>query len=662
MSQTISTLAVDVIAKTGGLTDGLELTKRELREAAKVAEQATDSTTRLANEREKLMRFAKAGALDEKQLAEAMRQAAERFKSPEQAAAEEARLAAIKAREHAELSMLARIKSAREADARDAARIAESQLDYMQKLERETAKIRRLGAAGHLTTDQVRGGIRDAERRFIPTADLVEQAKKPVLADFLQKGFHPSQIAKVRDLTKDVTDMNKAFGVLPFSIDPATTAMRGMAVGSAALAGAVAAIGVTVVSRIKEIDNLGDAAARLGMSASALSEIRGAGFLGDIEAATVDTMIQKMLVAVGKEKEVFAELGLDVERLRQQSPAAMFEEIAGAINAIPDEAGQMAAIAEVFGRGGPEGAALVARFQELSQAIRESGAVVSDDLAAGIGATDDAMKRLSLSAEAFANTLAGISAGPLTEVLDAATSLAQSGAFEQGAGTIVGFLTGNSALGGQVSRSLLDEANANRNAAEQDRLKDSNDAIDAALEHELEGHKVTAEQIARVRRDNLRNLIEEDARFERELQQARVRDAIRAIDEEERARKKAAADAWDDRMKEVEDGQKLIDSLKTPAEATKDRLLSDLDALRKSGLDSPETRDRLFRRAAGELARQEQGGFGAPGADKGTRAAREAIIGAQHQAEQTDLLRRIEDRLRALVEKDEIEITEITAS
>lgn len=579
MSQTVSTLAVDVIANTGGLTDGLALTKKEIREAAKIAEAATDPFSRLAAEQEKLARFARGGQLNAAQFATAMAQAEERF---------------------------------------------------------------------FPTLQEAKPKIFDAE--------LVKTSR-----DFIKPiNFDAMKSAKVGELAKDVTDMNKAFGLMPMSIDPGTVAMRAMTIGSVALAGAVTAVGTTVVNRMAEIDALGDAAARLGMSASSLSEIRGAAFLGDIDAATVDTMIQKMLVSVGEQKEVFGELGLDVEKLRQQSPAAMFDEIAASINAIPDKAGQMAVIAEVFGRGGAEGAALVERFGELSQAMRESGAVVSDDLASGIGETDDAMKRLTLSAEAFANTLAGISAGPIGTLLDGLTAAAKVGAFEQAAGTAVGFATGSAVLGGMASQGLLDATDANRKAAEADRVKGSNDAIDAALQHEVEATQVTADQVAKIRSQNFRKLIEDDAAFERDLQQARVRDAIRAIDEEERARKKANADAWDARMKEVDDGQKLIDSLKTPQEQTKDRLLADLDALRKSGLDNPETRDRLMRRAAGELARGETGGFGAPGADKGTRAAREAIIGSQQQEEQTSLMRRMVAELEKLVAKDELEVTEIS--
>lgn len=539
MSQTISTLAVDVVANTSGLTDGLELTKREIKEAQRVIDSLRSPSQVLADKEAKLNRLASgSGGLNQSQLAAAL--------------------------------------------------------------------------------------------------------------------------AKERD---EFARSTSIMGQFESALSPVNIATAAAAAGVASLTAAAYGLGNAVADRISEIDALGDAAARLGMSASSLSEIRGAGFLGDIEAATVDMMMQKMLVAVGKEKEVFAELGLDVEKLRQQSPAAMFEEIAAAINVIPDKAGRMSAIAEVFGKGGPEGAALVERFRELSQAMRDSGAIVSNDLAERVGGADDAMKRLSLSTEAFKNTLAGLSAAPLTAVVDAANAAASNqwlGSFLTG--TTVSAATLNPIAGFMAGKATFDEAAKNRRDAEADRVKNSNDAVDAALQHEIEATQVTADQVAKIRSQNFRKLIEDDARFERELQQARVRDAIRAIDEEERARKKANADAWDARMKEVEDGQKLIDSLKTPQEQTKDRLLADLDALRKSGLDNPETRDRLMRRAAGELARTEQGGFGAPGADKGTRAAREAIIGAQHQAEQSALMRRMVASLEALVAKDEIEVTEISGS
>lgn len=532
MSQTVSTLAVDVIANTSGLTDGLELTKREIKEAQRVIDSLRSPSQVLADKEAKLNRLASgSGGLNQSQLAAAL--------------------------------------------------------------------------------------------------------------------------AKERD---EFARSTSIMGQFDSALSPVNIATAAAAAGVASLTAAAYGLGNAVADRISEIDALGDAAAKLGMSASSLSEIRGAAFLGDVDAGTVDAMIQKMLVAVGKEKEVFAALNLDVVKLRQQSPAAMFEEIAGAINAIPDKAGQMAAMTEVFGKGGPEGAALVERFRELSQAMRDSGAVVSNDLAERVGGADDAMKRLSLSTEAFKNTLAGLSAAPLTAVVDAANAAASNqwiGSFLTG--TTISAATLNPIAGFMAGKATFDEAAKNRRDAEADRVKNSNDAIDAALEHEKEATRDAAKE----KKELARMIRDDEARADADARMARIAAAKELADRERELRAERTA-AWDKKMKEVDDGQRLLDSLKTPAETTKDRLLSDLDALRKSGLDNPETRDRLMRRAAGELARTEQGGFGAPGADKGTRAAREAIIGAQHQAEQSALMRRMVASLEALVAKDEIEVTEIS--
>jgi hypothetical protein len=80
-------------------------------------------------------------------------------------------------------------------------------------------------------------------------------------------------------------------------------------------------------------------------------------------------------------------------------------------------------------------------------------------------------------------------------------------------------------------------------------------------------------------------------------------------------------------------------------------------------MSTPERRDALIRRAAGELAKSEGGGgFGAPGADKGTRAAREAVLSAQHQAEQVHILKRIETRLRDMLGRPTLVVEEIDAA
>lgn len=528
--------------------------------------------------------------------------------------------------------------------------------------------ISTLKVAAVMDTQGITDGLELTKKEIREANRVIDSLRSPsqVLADKEDRlrhlsrgvgGLNESQLTAA--LAKERAEFARSTSVMgqfESSLAPINIATAAAAAGIASLTAAAYGLGNAVVSRIGEIDELGDAASRLGMSASSLSEIRGAGFLGDVESSTVDTMIQKMLVAVGKEKKVFAELSLDVDKLRQQSPAAMFEEIANAIGKIPDKAGQMAAIADVFGKGGPEGAALVERFSELSQMMRESGAVVSNDLADRVGSADDAMKRLSLSTETFVNTLAGLTATPLTAVVDAANEAASNPLLSAIlTGTTVGTATLNPAIGFLAGKSVFDESEKNRKDAERDRFKDSTDAIDAAMEREKEA----ARDVAKEKKELARMIRDDEARADADARMARLA-AAKELAERERELRTERTSAWDKAMKEVEDGTKLLDSLKTPAEQTKDRLLSDMDALRKSGLDSPEARDRLLRRAAGEMARQEQGGFGAPGADKGTRAAREAIIGAQHQAEQTSLMRRMVSELEKLVAKDELEVTEIS--
>jgi hypothetical protein len=612
MANTVATLNTKVVLDAGDLVEGLKLTKKEMREAAKIAEATTDSLTRLEQEQAKLTRFARGGQLNPNQFATAMRQ---------------------------------------------------------------------------------------AEEKFIPLAELVPERKQLTAKDFLPKGFDSNALKKntaIKDLTEDVGGMNKTFGLTPFVLNPVGIALTAVTAGATAAGAAIGTLGAIVMSRIEAIDNLGDAAERLGVGAGELSGLKTAAILGDVDPAATDSLMQKMLVNLGKGDEAFASIGLSVEELKGKGTGQIFAEVSAAISAIPDKSGQFAAMVDIFGKSGPEAANLITNFARLREEALMTGAVVGDQLAAKVSDADDAMKRAKLTAEGWANTLTDVAAPAVTV---AANALAELGQSREGTSQVLANL--GQMVGGNAGRDagsfLGGLLNDQRDAVILDallsqQLGDSNKAVMLNLneeesvrkqildlENEAERAEVKrAESIAKIveslndeanaiRMNNAERIQlkvqraggntenQDDAMFAQDMldfanQKKQVEDEAaknNARNQQDELNRWKELDGWEARaaIRDIDNAERIKDAQKTDRQKADDAT-GDAAKLHAAGLLTDDELNKAIRLQADGLAKQRGGQVGVAGAEKGTAAGRMAVLETKHADRQIKLLEEIALSLR----------------
>lgn len=135
---------------------------------------------------------------------------------------------------------------------------------------------------------------------------------------------------------------------------------------------ALAAVGVGAAAAFTkraadQIDETAKLADRLNISTEALTGFQHAAELAGSSTEGLNAGIAKMAVNIGKAAEkgddadkTFSALGLSATELAKQDAAKQFEQIADAINRLPDAAARAAATVAVFGKSGGELAATLA--------------------------------------------------------------------------------------------------------------------------------------------------------------------------------------------------------------------------------------------------------------------------------------------------------------
>jgi hypothetical protein len=159
-------------------------------------------------------------------------------------------------------------------------------------------------------------------------------------------------------------------------------------------------------------DAIGDAAARSGIAVEDLSRLKFAAEQNDVQFESLTRSIkdfQKNLSAAGSgtdsAREKFALLGLEAEQLRGLRIDEQLGTIADRFRTIVDPADQTRIAVELFGKAGAE---LIPLLNQGSEGIAELtaeadrlGITLNTTTAAGIGAADSALKKLSATVSGF---------------------------------------------------------------------------------------------------------------------------------------------------------------------------------------------------------------------------------------------------------------------
>lgn len=182
----------------------------------------------------------------------------------------------------------------------------------------------------------------------------------------------------------------------------------------------VAAAGAAVIGLTRGVAELGDnsakTAAKLGMDVEALQELRYAAERSGVASGTLDMAMQRMTRRIseaargsGEAKDALKEMGLSAEELTKMAPEDALGAIADAMAKVPSEADRVRLAMRLFDS---EGVGLVnmlkggsTALDELREAARKTGFVLTDEMAKAAEDYQDAMLDANLSAQGLRNTI-----------------------------------------------------------------------------------------------------------------------------------------------------------------------------------------------------------------------------------------------------------------
>jgi hypothetical protein len=541
-----------------------------------------------------------------------------------------------------------------------------------------------------LTKREIReaGKIADEARGpWSAYSDRLERLKMLHAGGGLSVGEYKSAINGLRtEMLSAVPILGQFTGLL----NPITAATTLATAGMAAFAGGVALVGAKVSERLGALDDLGDKAARLDANVSGLSRLTIAGKLADVEEETLTTALRKLQIELGKAAsgndaaiKKFDALGVSVDAAVGLDTVGQFEMVAAAINKLPTNAEKLAAISDVMGKSSTSVVTVIKDLKQLEAQADATGAVVSPGLADKAGEFDLATKRLTLAWDGLGNSITAIIVGPLTKAVDLANSMSKvPGNITAGLGFAGGALAGPGGFGtgmfagtaiNVTAKQVADDAKE----ATKDLAGAHREAAVAAAEQdaattELTKAEVQAEAASQKYLDGLRERLqlvgantEAVTRFNAAkagLSFMETAEAVRIVREtEERNKEIASRKEWADELERGEtalraEAEAAAKSVEDPTAAAGKRV-GRFAELRDFGLLDDAQLKALTRKEAAGLVRDLPAGVGF--AEKGSAAARQAVIESKQGDRQVKALERMVKILEENAKKEPIVVVEM---
>ena len=193
----------------------------------------------------------------------------------------------------------------------------------------------------------------------------------------------------------------------------AATQLRAFANTTAAVGAVLVAAGAAVTAPLLAAlpawaeagDQMLKMATRTGVGVKALSELKYAALMADLEMGALEGGMRKLAVKLADAtqgnhtaQKAFRDLGIDWQRLRQQTPDRQLETVADALVAIQNPADRAAAAVDLFGKTGTELLPVLAGGGAGLRSMREEadrlGLTMSEESAKKAGVLADAFKLL----------------------------------------------------------------------------------------------------------------------------------------------------------------------------------------------------------------------------------------------------------------------------
>lgn len=220
--------------------------------------------------------------------------------------------------------------------------------------------------------------------------------------------------APVRNLSKAFSGVSKAahLDLLASGLRSVTSVVRNLGFVAA---GALGSVGVFMRRFIKQGDELGDTAAKIGLSASALQELRFAAEESGASVAEFDTGFRLFL------KNIAAD-----SKRTGKTPLELFDVLAEKIMAVENPAERVWKATQLLGRGGASLVPLLARGKDGIAALRHEfvrlGGGISDAGVKEASKADDALRRLFVSVRSVGSAFGTALTPRITAAADAMTA------------------------------------------------------------------------------------------------------------------------------------------------------------------------------------------------------------------------------------------------
>lgn len=197
----------------------------------------------------------------------------------------------------------------------------------------------------------------------------------------------------------------------------------------AALGGAGAAITAPFIASLKVFSDVGsalnDMSDRTGVSVERLSALKYAAQQTGTDLATVEGALRKMANTIadarnGSDTAVAAlkRIGISVQEIIGLSPEEQFQKIASAIKLIQDPTQKVAATMDIFGKSGTLLIPMIDDLDNLTEAARKAGLIMSTQAAKDADAFGDAMDTLKAQFVAVAAAIGAEVAPALTDLAE----------------------------------------------------------------------------------------------------------------------------------------------------------------------------------------------------------------------------------------------------
>jgi len=445
MATTINAANISASFDITKLKEGMNATRAEISKLGSILREAEPATSKFQREVDLVSKAFEAGAISSEQMQNAIAMLKEKYgqidpaitaaneameRQKQQIAEVESVLKSLVTTEQRNLEKIQLLNKAYQDGIIDAKQLADATARLDGTMDREAATANRLKSIIQQSQPAAEGYKQDLK--------LLNQAldKGTIdLEEYARATEHVRAKLNAIDSKKAVGELNQVSAAARNNraeMDKPQTKKGGLGAGALAMGrgalgnmagGLIAAVGIQQVTSFaaestRQLDDIGDAAAKVGISFSELITLeKTLGETGGVSADQVRSAIGKMKVNIleardsinsGKPNDLansLKKIGVDIASLSRMDAVTQFKTLAAATRQIADHGEQMQVAMQLFGKAGIEMVPALQttneQFASMEEHLRRSNLLLSDEQAAAIGKNADEMERMKDTMTAY---------------------------------------------------------------------------------------------------------------------------------------------------------------------------------------------------------------------------------------------------------------------